>query len=764
LTGHEKQTWLVAFSPDKKYLASTDWPGSTVIIWDLGTGKEFRRFTEYVANITAMSFSPDGRRIAFSSNDGTARVRELIGDEPATVLYGSGGTLYCGGFSADGTRLLVSGDDGSTQVWDLTAQDDALTMRWASKDSAQWLAQSADGRLFGQGMRNGDIRIWDATSPNKLAYSFSSHKGIVHSVAFSSDGSKLVSGGDDGIARVWDVREGRELRRFTGHDKQIMPVAFDPQNRFVASGDASGAIKIWNPDTAKEIASLMGEPERPVYELAFNRKGTQLASAGGTELWTWDTSTWERIDRWHYASRINCAAYAADGALACGTVDGSVYVHGALPHDAGFRLQGHNGEVVGVAFTPDGRRLVSAAFDRTVQMWDLATRQPVLSLRNSVGYATALVFDPNGRRLATRNPYAIVAWHVDPATSKDAAPQRWVDWFAGEARARRIAQQWFSCEFFSTQALRADPAHRAEYLTSRAWARYYLEEWRGSDTDLTDLFEISSPTAELMNLRGYVRVQMGRFAEAEGDQTSAIELDPKFQLAWLYRGMVRFGLKKYEDAQADLSKAIELDDKRSEAWRKRGEIRAELGKWDDASRDFAKAAELSPADLACLRAQALGQLGRGDKEAYRQACVTIFERMSSMDAPTNWNAAVWTCCLTANDACPPKDLVRLMDKAVAQLGKYNPYMTTRGAALYRAGRYEDAVKQLTDAIDAQAKSGRWQDWVFLAMVQHRLDHADKAREALKQAKSLYEQLALKTWSDQLEWRELHKEAESLIRP
>jgi WD40 repeat protein/tetratricopeptide (TPR) repeat protein len=772
LTGHKKSILAVAFGPDGKRLASSsEDTNSLVIVWDPAAGKEVHRYTDSALPVTGLAFSPDGRRLAAVSADGTARLREVEADKPPTVLYGPGGLLFGGTFSPDGTRLAFGGDDGSVQVWDLTVEDDdALLSGWVIKEPGLFLAQSPDGRWLAVGAE-GAVNLWDPLSRQKVR-TFQGATGIVQGVAFSPDGRWLVAGGEDKVARVYQVADGRQLRTFGGHHSSILPAVYDSRGRFVATGDSGGIIKIWDPRTGDELASLERHKGATVTGLTFSPDGRRLASAGADkQLVLWDTTTWQAVRTWAgHGQGLNGVAYAPDSLrVAVAQTDGTVVVRDERRDQAVCTLAAHNGRAMGLAFSADGRRLVTGGWDMAVRFWDLETGQPLLTL--SGGQSTALLFDPAGRRLAALSPAGVATWFT-AGRPEDAGPTpaRRLDWYRRQVGDCEKAKQWFAEGFYCSRLLEADPAREAAYRETRAWAEYQQDDWQRMAADLTRALELEKPTANVLNLRGQAYFGLGQYERSEADQTRAIDLDPKYRNAWAHRGEARSRLGRWADAVADYTEALKLQDSGAATWRLRGAARAELGEWDQAVADFKEAVERAPTGTRELSSLAVAHLGRGDLAAYRRACVSMSERLGPTDRPGNWNSLSWVCSLAAGDTVEPDRLVRLMDRAVKAEPNTYAFLNTRGAVLYRAGRFQDAIDQLQEAVKLQGAGGAFEDWVFLALARSRLGQAGQAREALKRALVLYDEGLQPTqpgrrpadWSTRVEWRQLRKEAEQLL--
>jgi serine/threonine protein kinase/Flp pilus assembly protein TadD len=188
------------------------------------------------------------------------------------------------------------------------------------------------------------------------------------------------------------------------------------------------------------------------------------------------------------------------------------------------------------------------------------------------------------------------------------------------------------------------------------------------------------------------------------------------------------------------SLVLEADPGAAWAYQRRGNVYAERGQWDKASADYGKAAANQAADPYPCYLQALVRLHLGDRTGYRKACAGMLERFGKAEKPAATNLAfvVWSSVLAADAVDDYAGPVQLAEKLAAAQPKDLHHLSTLGAALYRAGRFEEAVQRLSQvhASHKPADEGRLgiaYTWCFLAMAHHRLGHAEEARHWLAEA-------------------------------
>jgi WD40 repeat protein/tRNA A-37 threonylcarbamoyl transferase component Bud32 len=317
-----------------------------------------------------------GRQLVYAGHDGTIWVWGRAGRDgwtSAGKASFSPSDHLLGAITPDGNSLAVSARRSST-IWmsDLSGRNPVLGKCEYAGRELTCLAFDARGRRLAVGYRRGDahrVSVWAGVDASRATLGseeaqVESRSGEVLGVAFSPNGQFLAVC-SEGVAVFEAVPaeagEGRLVYQpylFVGGD-QSNDAAFSPDNELLAcTGTQRHEVKVWSTSTRRSVA-VLGHAG-PVCAVVFSGNGRTLVAAGPRTIRTWDL--------------------------------GRARERGVLA--------GHVQGVPGVAFSPDGTRLVSISKDRTVRVWDPVNRVPLGILTRLKDYGQAIAFSPDGTRLA----------------------------------------------------------------------------------------------------------------------------------------------------------------------------------------------------------------------------------------------------------------------------------------------------------------------------------------------------------------------------
>ncbi len=177
-------------------------------------------------------------------------------------------------------------------------------------------------------------------------------------------------------------------------------------------------------------------------------------------------------------------------------------------------------------------------------------------------------------------------------------------------------------------------------------------------------------------------------------------------------------LRHWFAASVHLGHLIGAESSDSGHYLRRAWARTELGHAEGALADLTKAVELAPDPQRVYYPACLLRLRLGDREGYRRTCAEMLRRFREPSSPAVANAVAWNCVLGPDAVKDWSAVVGLAKQAVAAYPGNPGIGNTLGVALYRAGRYEDGIRQLEGVAKAQRDGATAQDGLFLAMAHH----------------------------------------------
>jgi WD40 repeat protein len=350
----------IAFSPDGKKLAAILLHNPDAIakqstqlyLWDVDTGTLAQTWP-MTQPATQLRFSPDGTWLA-TVGDRTLSLWNVAASQRVAQLT-QDWPIQTLQFSPDEASMLIAGQSGTVQTWKIAPAPPAPVEAdmTAASDSMPPSAPSSAGLTL-----TGSI---DLQQQMALPYT----GGILHAT-YSPSGRWIATAGADGMARLWNAQTGDLELTLTGSAQEaqqpsaLSQFQFSPDETLLAAVSPGQPIRLWDLQTGQVRTDLAIEqtkaPQPTVQAIAFSPRGNLLAAASGktTQLWNPQTGQLVALLQNPRSPVTRLQFNPAGTHLATGDEAGDVYLWAA---ESGGELPSiaiPEGAVSWLAFLPDG--------------------------------------------------------------------------------------------------------------------------------------------------------------------------------------------------------------------------------------------------------------------------------------------------------------------------------------------------------------------------------------------------------------------------
>jgi WD40 repeat protein len=379
----------------------------------------------HIQPITALMFSPDGKRLVTANEEAVKIWNAASGDELRSVSslakdsFGDYGKLIGVAFSGDGERLVWC-STLDAKIWDSLSGRE-LFAEPPIPGPITGFAFSQDGMRLAIS-RNGELRFWDPLSRQQLWVVSSDQYTNQSKPVFSPDGTILAVPRMAAV-QLLDASTGKERVSLTNHMGSVGRVAFSPNGKRLAtiSGENNETVKVW--DIAElpsphELPSLPNKSET-VTHIVFSPDSNRLAWASEkrTHVQSSHTGAWHdeyaghsTVKVWDILSNteafvlpdqtkaITCLTFSTDGTRLATADDAEIHLCDAVTGQGSQTLPGRNF----VAFSRDGH-IASPGEGAQAKVWDLTSGSELFILPGQTDLKLGGgAFSPDRQRLATK--------------------------------------------------------------------------------------------------------------------------------------------------------------------------------------------------------------------------------------------------------------------------------------------------------------------------------------------------------------------------
>jgi WD40 repeat protein len=271
LVGESPRIESVAFSPNGKLVAVSGGAPARfgeIQLWDAESHKELQSYKVANDSVFGVSFSPDGERLAFGSEDKTVRVISVNDGKELMKFDNHSDWVLATAFTVDGKRLLSGSRDRAMKLINV-ANGQFIDDINKLLESVLCMARNPKEDLVAYGGDLGTARIYKisdnqgrtaANNDVNLVREFERQPGPVCSIAYSPEGNSIAVGNMNGEVRIYKTGDGSRLATLKENKGAVFALKFHPTKNQLVTGGYDGKVRLFEVPEGKLLTTFNPVP------------------------------------------------------------------------------------------------------------------------------------------------------------------------------------------------------------------------------------------------------------------------------------------------------------------------------------------------------------------------------------------------------------------------------------------------------------------------------------------------------------------------